>query len=229
MAPAQRDRQIGSRTSLFHGIVTATLLLRAARIQALLRKAGFRPDQPRVPAGHPDGGQWTDENGELIYVGSDPNEHPEVPDNPPPTTRERNIWAVRVARYLSATNTAIIADRTARWVWEHARDRIVAYLDEPKFLDELQRAADEPKPGYDIHHIVEKTPARKDGISDERIEGWRNLVRIPTYRHWQINSWYETPNEEYGFLTPRQYLRGKSWQERYAIGLKALRLFGVLK
>lgn len=22
-------------------------------------KAGFRPDQPRVPRGHPDGGQWT--------------------------------------------------------------------------------------------------------------------------------------------------------------------------
>jgi hypothetical protein len=27
----------------------------------LLLKAGFRPDQPRVPTGNPDGGQWTDE------------------------------------------------------------------------------------------------------------------------------------------------------------------------
>ena len=26
-------------------------------------KAGFRPDQARVPAGNPDGGQWTDEGG----------------------------------------------------------------------------------------------------------------------------------------------------------------------
>jgi len=26
----------------------------------LARKAGFDPDQPRVPAGNPDGGQWTD-------------------------------------------------------------------------------------------------------------------------------------------------------------------------
>lgn len=26
----------------------------------LALKAGFRPDQPRVPRGHPDGGQWTD-------------------------------------------------------------------------------------------------------------------------------------------------------------------------
>ena len=27
----------------------------------LAAKAGFRPDQPRVPKGNPDGGQWTDE------------------------------------------------------------------------------------------------------------------------------------------------------------------------
>jgi hypothetical protein len=29
----------------------------------LILKAGFRPDQARVPAGNPDGGQWTDEGG----------------------------------------------------------------------------------------------------------------------------------------------------------------------
>jgi len=29
------------------------------RFRQLLRKAGFNPDQPRVPAGDPDGGQWT--------------------------------------------------------------------------------------------------------------------------------------------------------------------------
>jgi hypothetical protein len=26
-------------------------------------KANFNPDQPRVPAGNPDGGQWTSEGG----------------------------------------------------------------------------------------------------------------------------------------------------------------------
>lgn len=31
------------------------------RMLLLALKAGFRPDQPRVPAGTPDGGQWTDE------------------------------------------------------------------------------------------------------------------------------------------------------------------------
>lgn len=31
-------------------------------------KSGFDPNQPRVPAGHPDGGQWTDSGGDLVRV-----------------------------------------------------------------------------------------------------------------------------------------------------------------
>jgi len=34
------------------------------RFRELLRKAGFNPDQPRVPAGNRDGGQWTREGEE---------------------------------------------------------------------------------------------------------------------------------------------------------------------
>jgi hypothetical protein len=33
------------------------------KFRRLIRKAGFNPDQPRVPAGSPDGGQWTGEGG----------------------------------------------------------------------------------------------------------------------------------------------------------------------
>jgi hypothetical protein len=38
---------------------------RWAHEQELRRKAGFRPDQLRVPAGNPDGGQWTAEGGGI--------------------------------------------------------------------------------------------------------------------------------------------------------------------
>lgn len=40
----------------------------AAQIQAILRR--YRPDQPRVPAGQPTGGRWTDglAAGERIHV-----------------------------------------------------------------------------------------------------------------------------------------------------------------
>jgi hypothetical protein len=34
----------------------------AAIVFALLRKANFDPNQPRVPEGNADGGQWTDSN-----------------------------------------------------------------------------------------------------------------------------------------------------------------------
>ena len=136
---------------------------------------------------------------------------------------------MRIARFLLATNSAFQADKVRRWIWEHAHDRIVAYLGAPKFLDELQRAAGEPKPGYEIHHIVEQTPAQQDGFAEERIQGWRNLVHIPTYRHRQITGWYATPNDEFGGMSPRDYLRGQTWQERVRVGLEALREFEVLK
>src|SRR5208282_5821238 len=32
-------------------------------VRSELRKAGFNPDEPRVPAGNPDGGQWTEDGG----------------------------------------------------------------------------------------------------------------------------------------------------------------------
>ena len=115
------------------------------------------------------------------------------------------------------------------WVWQHARDRIVAYQDLPKYLDELRRNATEPQPGYDLHHIVERTPAKQDGLPQERIDGWCNIVRIPTYRHWQITGWYATPNKDFGGQAPRDFLRGQSWETRMRVGLQALRLFGVLK
>ena len=37
------------------------------KFRQLLRKAGFDPDQPRVPAGQHEGGRWTREGGEAAY------------------------------------------------------------------------------------------------------------------------------------------------------------------
>ena len=219
------------RLELVHAIKRATFLVRAALIEILTAKAGYRPDQPRAPAGTEIGGQWILEDGDVTLVGHDynPKQLPEIPEERPPTIRERNSIAVRVAIILSRASLGNSLINIAAWVREHAEDRIVAYLDSPKFLDELQRGADTPKPGYDVHHIVEQTPARRDGFSEELINGWKNKVRIPTYRHWQITQWYATPQEKIGNLTPRQYLEGRTWQQRYQYGLKILRQFEVLK
>lgn len=207
--PSENSIQLSS-SKLLYAILGATIQLHVARLQDLARKAGFRPEQPRVPAGHPDGGEWVDEDGDadLILIGGDPEDISKFPEKPPPTTRERNVWAIRVAKYLLETNVQFQTARVANWIWDHARDRIIAYQDEPKYLDQLRRAVAEPKPGHDIHHIVEQTPARRDGFAGERIEDWRNLVRIPTYRHWQITGWYGKPNRDFGGQSPWDYLRG---------------------
>lgn len=211
------------------------VLDRARLVSALARKAGFRPDQPRVPAGNPDGGQWTDEpswSGDtragdqpIIFVSHD--RPPPIPKKRPPTIRERNRWSVVVARTLFAGG--ILAGEVAEWVWEHARDRIIAYQEPPKTLEELRQAMANPKPGYDGHHLNERTPALRDGYDKALVDGPDNMVLIPTYRHWQITGWYATPNPEFGGLSPREFLRGQSWETRRAVGLKALRDFGALK
>jgi hypothetical protein len=56
-----------------------------------------------------------------------------------------------------------------------------------------------------------------------------NLVRIPALKHRDITSWFQTKNDDFGGLSPREYLRGKAWEERRQFGLKALVDAGVLK
>lgn len=96
-------------------------------------------------------------------------------------------------------------------------------------MEDLQEAAQSPKAGYDIHHVVEQGPAAEDGYSKEMIEAPENKVRIPTHKHWVINAWYQTRNYDYSGLAPRDYLRSQGWDERRRVGLDALKLFGVLK
>lgn len=106
---------------------------------------------------------------------------------------------------------------------------IYSYLDPPKTVEELQEAAQDPRPGYDVHHIVEQTPARKDGYPDDLIDDPENLVGIPTFKHWLISAWFSRNNAAFGDVSPREYLRGKPWNERVQIGKQALRMYGVLK
>lgn len=50
--------------------------IEAMQIEIALLRIGlafraFNPNQPRVPAGHPDGGQWTSDEGTGMYLGDD--------------------------------------------------------------------------------------------------------------------------------------------------------------
>ena len=85
-----------------------------------------------------------------------------------------------------------------------------------------------PRPGYEYHEIVEQSDWNNH-LARGSIDPGRNRVLIPTYRHWDVNAFYATPQNEYGGMSPRSYLRGKSAEECYRVGLDALRRLGVLK
>jgi hypothetical protein len=151
---------------------------------------------------------------------------PIIPRQRPPTTKEQNDVAREIARWL-AKNLGHVIEGIA-WLDDYEAS-IHAYLDPPKTLEELQSAASESKKGYEIHHIVEQKSAEDDKFPRSMIDAPDNLARIPKFKHWQITGWYMTRNRAFGNVPPREYLRGKGWDERTRIGLDALRQYGVLK
>ena len=106
---------------------------------------------------------------------------------------------------------------------------IQSYQDPPKTLQELQQAVSQRKRGYDIHHIVEEDAAEKEGFPQSLINSRENRVLIPRIRHWEVSGWFMTPNEDFGGLSPREYLRGKEWAEKVRVGRVALIKVGVMK
>ena len=103
---------------------------------------------------------------------------------------------------MSPIGRALDVYEAGYWIYDHW-SYIEAYQDEPRTLDELRAAAAERKKGYDIHHIVERASGITGNIPVSWLEGPENLVRIPTLKHWELNSWFETRNRDYGWLTPR--------------------------
>ena len=222
------------------------MLLALHRLEALLRKANFNPNQPRVAAGTREGGQWTGSGGHLhgseqprllpvaYNSGNEPDEPPHIPIKRPEPGRVRNTIIKRTVRYL--VGAARAGSRVNPYVWgaiEAASwaEPLTSYFDGPKTLEELQRAALDSETGYDIHHVVERGSARAAGFPTSRIEAPENRVRIPTLKHWEVNSWFETEDDGFRGLTPREYLRNPKigWEERVRIGRAALVKAGVLK
>ncbi len=168
---------------------------------------------------------------------------------PPPTNKARNQLVRSIAQWLARAAgvtkkdvktwqvqaLATILQQGATWVADELPN-IVSYLDKPKNLNDLQDAATKPfEEGYQDHHIVEEQADSKNELSNSRIfsrdqlQGRENIVRTPYWKHWEISRWYSRPNEDFGGQTPRDYMRSRSWDEQYNLGLKKLREYGVLK
>lgn len=285
-ADALRALRDGNR--LLKGYLAELLL--ADRLRRLQRKDW--EDQPRAPAGQPDGGQWVEGGGsaeigvsadastsavvdaifsdasdwsftehdfgatvtregggetpakpsdwsdentpEVIQVADKP---PGIGHNQPPERVDyptRGAFVTATAQFLSrfgspgAAAAAFIglAD-SAFTAQENAQ--LESFKDPPKSLEELQNGIGKNGIGYQNHHIVERTPAHADGFAPARINSKENLASIPSLKHKEITRWYQTPNKDYGGLSPRDYLRGKSWDERMQLGRETMIKFGVLK
>ena len=132
-----------------------------------------------------------------------------------------------IADFMDATG---LTDKIGGWM-ARVLERFITSFDPARTLDELIARAngEEVKNlGYDKHHIVEETP-NNGKIPEELLQGRENIVLVPHYLHQDISDFYSRRNPDLGGLTPRDYLRGKSYAEQYAFGLKVLRDFGVLK
>jgi hypothetical protein len=232
-----------------------------------LRKAGFRPDQPRWSKGSGDiSGRWSGGAGEGPQAAPKPppaklpqhywgighnqgpplDDPPEIPKQKP--SNESQIWDLvkAAARWLGRAGLRrvleigleatvggpvedlLLAMVGAYWLSGYL-PYVQAYLDAPKTWDELQQNAGT---GYDVHHVVERW-SENDGIPPGMIYSSENEVPIPTLKHWEINAWLDEPNSQFtdaagNEMSPRQYMKGKSWDERRRIGIQALIKFGVL-
>ena len=164
---------------------------------------------------------------------------PHIPEEEPPTVRLTNniirslaVWLAErgVVALIPGLGEAAAIIQLGVWLYQYL-PYLDAYVQPPQSLEDLQNAANDPQPGYQIHHIVEQTPAGREGFSEAEIEAPENRVRISTLKHWQISNWYSRANAEEPFSgqTPRNYLRGKDWAEKVKIGRGALIRFGVLK
>jgi len=119
----------------------------------------------------------------------------------------------------------LLAIEATAWIVEYLPEIRSYYLDGAKSLAELQDAVDDPQPGYQTHHIVERQSGSVNEQSNalrfgSRLDSRENLVRIPKWVHVEISSWYSRKSKRFGGLTPRTYLRGKSWEQQYEIGLE---------
>jgi hypothetical protein len=168
---------------------------------------------------------------------------PQLPEDEPPADERYSVVkqigeAIEEAMEAGAAlwvRNLIIGMAAIEWLNDSATNyyyQLKANADPPKTLEELQDGVATPTLGYEIHHIVELKPGLDAGFSSDLLNSRENLVEIPEMKHQAISNWYQTQNNDYKIdgvkVSPRDYLKGKSWEERYEFGIQALKKFGVL-
>ena len=122
----------------------------------------------------------------------------------------------------------LLAAEAAYWAYK-AYPYIKSYFDPPKTLKSCEKMRN-----LATMTIISLSGGQKDGVPESKIESPDNIVPIPKLKHWEINNWLGKPNPKFRDendkpISPRDYIKGKTWEERYQFGLDVLRKFGVLE
>ncbi len=244
----------------------------------------YDPNQPRVPRGHPDGGQWTDGSGAESDGGEGDDAEEVNPGEIPFTDAEyESVLAIReeirailaeaghldallilaahrrgggkleelkkmLGPLRDAVAELISTNQVVRLyvllkIAEASVRNLIGYASDPEEWEEIiaeedfrffERARQFKKfyehksdPDRDWHHIVEKDADFPEWLKHNTV----NMVQIPRAKHWEISQFYSTANDDWPYLglSPREWLRGKSWEEHFEHGIDILKKFRALK
>ncbi len=83
--------------------------------------------------------------------------------------------------------------------------------------------------GYQYHHIVEQGGANETAFTAEQLHSTENMIRVPTILHEEISAAYSAKSETDTTKTVRETLRGKSFEEQRAEGIKIMQKLGIIK
>ena len=168
--------------------------------------------------------------------GNDLEPLPKIPEKRPEDSKDRTSVSKQLGRWFGrnvgkATSAAAVIDGLGEQVDYIGKnvEAIKSYADPPKSLEELHDEVANARKGYEKHHIDENSLLEKLGFSKSERDRRDNLVLIPVLKHLDINGYYSKPSEDFGGLSPRQYLADKTAEERRRVGLETLVKFGVLK
>jgi len=222
----------------FSAMLDAAALLTAAALE-LEKASPDDPQHPGWPAGAPDsrGGQFRPKNQDEVsgdvWVRRRPRRRASggARDTALSEAAKRAVYMLIVAGLRAANIEAPglgLLLEIGLDLAERAYPYVQAYFDPPRTLEELEEAALDPQPDYDVHHVVEVGTAL-DASEAARIDSPDNEVLIPTLKPWELNAWYARISDRFGGVSPRDYLEGTSWEERQRVGLIGLRSIGVLK
>jgi hypothetical protein len=181
-----------------------------------------------------------------VQLAGDPPDNPKPPsDDPPPkipqqrpSTTEGRMDFVRDAVEWVGRNIVRRAPAVDAFFGSLDQIRELNALtgaiksgnDPAKTLEELQEPiGTKSQSGYEDHHIVGQHAQNREQFGDSRIDSRENQVRNPVLKHIDISAWYSRANDDFGGLSPRDYLRDKDWDEQMRVGLDRLRYHKVLK